>query len=226
MKTTALFLFCFIFTTSFSQNHEEKDKKLTHGIQFQIRGLELQSFDSYTFSYRYLLTKKSGFRIGINTELSSTEGDSYQQVDTLVITPPLYDKKYGFTISAQYLHSILSYKEFDFILGLGAFFSFSERSRESSSLWYTNIENYYDYVKSTYLGFDIIIGAEYRLTENVVFSGEYGLSVSNGIWKNEYSSSTVNYLTQERFHHRKRVDDYDILAIGGTGVKLGLAIFF
>jgi hypothetical protein len=227
MKTTALFLICLFYTTHFSQDMEEKQKELTHGIQFQVaRFLDLQSFFGYySLSYRYLTANRSGFRISVSPIVLKADGDTFRQLDTLIISPPYTEKRNEFSISLQYLHSIMTYKNFDFIIGGGPSFSYQKSSRKYTDLEWNYITNRNNEYKYNYIRIDFIIGAEYRLTENVVFSGEYGVGISYGKFKSE-SVTITDYFEQQTSRFSRNVNEYNVLNISGTGAILGLAIFF
>ena len=120
-----LIVFVTLLNQSFAQDTSKTDcKELKHGIQFQVTGiLALTNFDGYTFSYRYLFNKNSGLRIGLYTYLNNEEEDITQRLDSLTNKPPNKYDNSNFKISLQYLHNIISYNNFNLIVGGGPFFS-------------------------------------------------------------------------------------------------------
>jgi len=224
-KYFLLIVFAALFNQSIAQDTSKTDyKELKHGIQFQVTGiLNLTNFDGYTFSYRYLFNKNSGLRVGLNTFLYNEDEDITQRLDSLANNPPNKSDNFNFKISVQYLHSIISYNNFDLIVGGGPFFSIN------------NTEGYSEYLyngflrKSTYknnatgFGLDLILGVEYKLASNVILSGEYGLTMLKETAEIE-EKEVIEYETYDQV--RSQIGDRDRFVITGSGVNLGIAILF
>lgn len=220
-----LILFLFFFNPVFAQDTSKTiDKELKHGIQFQIGGLlDLSNFYGYTFSYWYRFNKCSGIRIGLYTDLNNVDYDITQQLDSVTINPPYYSHNYNFKVSVQYLHSVMKYNNFDLIVGGGPFISFSNSESTIERLGPSSKRISNSKTKSTSYGFDMILGVEYELADNVILSGEYGLTIikESGDIEEEYieESETNNYIN-------KQYGDRDRLLIRSLNVNLGLSIFF
>jgi opacity protein-like surface antigen len=224
-KYFLLVVFAVLFNQSFAQDScSTKCKELKHGIQFQVTNiLNLTNFNGYTFSYRYLFNKNSGLRIGLFTSLNNEEEDITQRVDSLTNHPPNKSDSYNFKISVQYLCSIMSYNNFDLIVGGGPFVSFY------------NVESHYEYLgrssvgkrteknKGTGFGLDLILGVEYKLASNVILSGEYGVSMQRDNSDIEYTM-TDEYETYT--HTSSEIGERNRTVIKGLGVNLGIAVFF
>lgn len=224
-KYFLLFVLVFLFNQSFAQDsYNTKCKELKHGIQFQIESLiDLTNFNGYTFSYRYLFNKNYGLRIGLYTNIYNDDFDIIQQVDSITNNPPNNSDNFNLKVSVQYLQSIVSYNDFDLIVGGGPFFSIN------------NTEAYSEYLNSGYLrkytyknnvtgfGFDLILGVEYKLASNVVLSGEYGLTMLKETAEIE-EKEVIEYETYNQV--RSQSGDRDRFAIKGLGVNFGIAVFF
>lgn len=220
-----LIVFIALFNQSFAQDScKTKDMDLKHGIQFQVTNIfNLTNFNGYTFSYRYLINNNSGLRVGLLTNFSNQDEDITQKVDTLTNNPPTYSKFYNFKISVQYLHSILRYNDFDLIIGGGPFVSLYNSEGYDEYLGSSYLRKYTSKIKTTGFGIDIIAGVEYRLTTNIVFSAEYGLTFS------KESSELVNELSEESgttIRNSSQNGTVDRTFIRGTNVSLGITIFF
>ncbi|HKB86520.1 MAG TPA: outer membrane beta-barrel protein [Ignavibacteriaceae bacterium] len=197
-----------------------------HGLQFQIGSLlYLTNFENYTFSYRYRFNNKSGLRVGILTNIDKQDFNVTRQIDSISIKPPDYNHYYNYKISIQYLHNLVNYESFSLILGGGPFFSYYKNESKSKSLSssYTR-EGSFTQSTSGY-GLDLIFGVEYRLTENVLISGEYSLTLdkeSSDIdrWeKYVYDDPSQNSIYKEN-------GTLDAFSTRGTGVNFGISIFF
>lgn len=223
----SLILFVLFINFSFAQDSSNtKRNEFKHGIQFQIRSLlELTNYNGYTFSYRYCINEKSGLRVSFLLAVDETDYETTQQLDSISINPTeIYDAK-NFKVSVQYLHNILDYKDFSLILGAGPFISYSNYESSDEYLSSNYISKYFDKNKRTGYGLDLLLGVEYNPFENVVLSGEYGLSFSNE--KSDFESFQKNVYhdgSPERIY--KEAGVYDRFVIKGLGVNLGIAVFF
>ncbi len=221
-----LFLFTGFLSITPAQDTCKTATETHHGLQFQIGSmLNLTSFENYTFSYRYRIDKKTGFRAGILTSLNNRDYDITQQVDTITIKPPNYEHHYNFKLSVQYLYGLVNYKTFTFILGGGPFISFykNESSSESVNSSYTRETKYKN--STTGYGLDLILGTEFQLLENVLLSGEYSLTIAQE--KSDIESfESYTYADQEQNIINRQNGTMDGFAIGGSGVNLGISIFF
>ena len=188
-----LIIFVIFFSHSFAQDScKTKCKELKHGLQFQVTNIfNLTNFNGYTFSYRYLINNNSGLRVGLLTNFSNQDEDITQRVDTITNNPPTYYKYYNFKISVQFLQSILRYDDFDLIIGGGPFVSLYNSEEYDEFLGASYLRKYTYKNKTTGFGLDIIAGVEYSLTDNIVFSGEYGLTFT------KESSDLVNEVSEE-----------------------------
>jgi len=220
-----LIIFVALINQTFAQDTSKTiNKELKHGIQFQVTNIfNLTNFDGYTFSYRYLFNKNSGLRIGLYTYLHNVDEDITQQVDSLTNNPPNKSDNFNLKISVQYLHSIMSYNDFDLIIGGGPFVSIYNSEADYESLGSSSIRKYTEKNKRTGFGLDLILGVEYKLASNVILSGEYGLSIFKENSDIEYKMieeyETYNYI-------RSEIGESDRIVIAGSGVNLGIAIFF
>jgi hypothetical protein len=185
--------------------------------------IDLANFNGYTFSYRYQFTRNSGLRFGVYTSISNEDYEITQQVDTIFNTPPSNAENLNLKFSLQYLHSVLNYHNFDLLVGGGPFFGINNSELYDEYLNNNSISKYTYKSDITSFGLDLLLAVEYRLTNNVVFSGEYGIVLT---------SESTDF-------EQKRVEDYpayqnirsesgtrDRISIRGSNVSLGLTIFF
>jgi opacity protein-like surface antigen len=222
-----LILFFLFFNLSFAQDSSKTiHKELKHGVQFQIGSLlNLTNFNNYTFSYRYLLNNYSGIRIGLLTNINSEDYDITQQLDSIIIKPPIKAENYSFKLSIQYLHSLIDYNSFNLILGGGPFVSYSKSESYNEYLSTSYISKYEDKNKTVSYGLDIILGVEYNLSENVKLSGEYGLTISKEN-TDILNSQTTIYSDGSPDRIRKDEGERNAFRTRGLGVNLGISIFF
>ena len=119
----------------------------------------------------------------------------------------------------------MNYNKFSMIFGGGPFISYSKRDSRTESIYTSYLIKYEDKEKTTSFGLDIILGAEYNLTENVILSGEYGLTISKA---NTNIESLQDYIYTNGNPNSKRSEKggIDTFTTRGLGVNLGLSIFF
>lgn len=219
--------FIVICNLSFAQDSSEvKKDELKHGLQFQVGNLlNLDNFNSYTFSYRYRLNNTSGIRAGLLIDVRKDDSDIIQKRDSVTLNPPQFYNNYSYKISAQYLHRVMNYKKFALLIGGGPFVSYSKNESESQSLGSSIIYKYKNKSKSTGFGLDIIFGVEYELAENVLLSGEYGLTIER---INSDIDNSTEYIYDVESLNRiiSESGTRNISSIKGIGVNLGIAIFF
>jgi opacity protein-like surface antigen len=220
-----LIVFVALFNQSFAQDScSHKCKELKHGIQFQVTNIfNLTNFDGYTFSYRYLFNRNSGIRIGLYTQLSYEKEDITQRLDSLTNNPPNKYDHYNFKISIQYLHSLVSYRDFDLIVGGGPFISFYKSEGYSESLSQSSLRKYNEKNNGTGFGLDLILGVEYKLASNIILSGEYGVSILRDNSEIEYNAI---YEYETYTQTASQVGKINRTIINSAGVNLGIAIFF
>ena len=222
----SFFLLFGILSLTYAQDSSRSCVEAKHGLQFQIGSmLYLRNFDNYTFSYRYRFNIHSGFRIGLLTNYNKTDYDITQQADSITSKPPNYNHSYDFKISAQYLHSLITYKSFSLILGGGPFIFFSNSDYTSDNLAPTYISKYRAKEKTTGFGVDLILGAEYQLIDNIIISSEYNLSVISEKSDIEHSFSYI-YPDSTRNSIDKENGTSKTFMIGGNAVNFGLTVFF
>lgn len=228
MKFYQLFIFSFfLINLSFGQDSTKTiQKEFKHGIQFQIGSfLTLTNFNNYTLAYRYLFNNHSGIRISFLTNINEEDSDITQQLDSIVINPPIKSDNYSLKLSVQYLHSLIDHNSFNLILGGGPFVSYSKGELFSENLNTSYISRNENKDKTISFGLDIIFGVEYNLSENVKLSGEYGLTIfsENSEIENTYTN-IYNDGSPTRF--RKDEGERSAFRTRGLGVNLGLSVFF
>lgn len=223
----SVFILVSVFSFTYAQDSSKSCPAAKHGLQFQIGSLlYLSNFDNYTFSYRYRPDENYGFRLGLLTSYFKDDYDITEQVDSAVSKPPNYYHSYDFKVSIEYLHSLVSYKSFSLILGGGPFISFSKDERTDTYTNPTYISEYIYNEKSTGFGLDIVLGAEYALTDNIIISSEYTFSVlkNNIDIDNSEKNTYPNNPEKNSFHSEKgKRNDF---SFGGNYVNFGLAVFF
>ena len=220
-----ILFFIFMFNQSFAQECcKDKCEDLKHGIQFQVTNiLNLTNYGGYTLAYRYQINRNSGLRFGIYTMISSEDYEITQKIDTVFNKPPTEAENFNIKLSLQYLYRILNYKDFDLLIGGGPFFGINNSEYYDEYLNIGSISKYTYKNDVTSFGMDLLAAVEYRLTNNVVFSGEYGFV---------FTSESGDF-------EEKRVEDYqtshnvrsesgtrDRISLRGSNVSLGLTIFF
>jgi opacity protein-like surface antigen len=228
MKYYRLLILSFLFfNLSFAQDSSKTiHNEFEHGIQFQIGSLlNLTNFNNYTFAYRYLFNNYSGIRIGLLTNINEEDYDITQQLDSIIINPPIKSNNYSLKLSIQYLHSLINYNSFNLILGGGPFISYSKSESYSEYLNPSYISKYEDKKKTVSFGLDIIFGVEYNLSENVKLSGEYGLTIYTE--NSDIENTHINiYNDGSPNSIRKDEGERNAFRTRGLGVNLGISIFF
>lgn len=214
------------FSPAFAQDTcSSTDKELKHGIQFQVGNmLTLTNFNGYTFSYRYRVNSKSGYRVSFYTSLNNEDYNIIEQMDTVINKPPTSLSNYNIKVSVQYLYSITSYKDFSLIIGGGPFISYRKYKSSSEYINYnyllrTSTSN----EKAFGFGLDLVSGINYQLFTNVILSGEYGLMLSKENTKLDYETIEQT-VTGDRVH--KENGDINSFSIRGSNVNLGITIYF
>lgn len=229
MKILSAILFAVLFTISALAQDSCKTEplKVKHGIQFQIVDLlRLANYRDYTFSYRYLLNENSGLRFGVNLNYADREDDNISKSNDSFQNSPSDVKIISFKLSAQYLLTLTEYHKFKLIIGGGPFYSRSN-SKTNSSTENSYVSKKLEYeTKFNSYGLDLLAGVEYWLTENLVFSGESGIS--------SYFSNNESERTQyENYYNEDDADriiedssNRDEFIISNLSVNLGIAVFF
>ncbi len=219
------FLLCFNF--GFAQDSSKTcGNELKYGVQFQVKSLlELTNFNGYTIAFRYRINNTLGLRIGLNTNITQDDYNVTQQSDSIINKPTNNSNNYDLKLSVQCLYSIKSYKNFNLIFGGGTFVSYSKKESNSENISSDQISKYDEKLEGIGYGLDLILGAEYELFDNVILSGEYGIT----FLKEKYDYYVVNDYrnfdgTSVRF--RKDNGDRDRFTIKALGVNLGIAVFF
>lgn len=222
-----IILIVLFFNYNFAQDSSKAiPKEYKQGLEFQIGSLlNLTNFNNYTFSYRYCFNSNSGIRIGLYTSIDKDDYKVTQQVDNNFYNPPDYTHNYNIKISLQYLRSILKYNRFSLIWGAGPFFSYSKSETNSDYFGTSYISKYENHKKTISYGIDLILGVEYKLSENVILSGEYGLTITKANSDIEnYQDYIYNDGNPDRI--RKENGKIDSFTTRGLGVNLGISIFF
>ena len=223
----SLIIFVLSFNLTLAQDSSKaNDKDLKHGLEFQIGSLlNLTNFNNYTFSYRYCLNNNSGIRIGLLTSINKDDYDVTQKLDSISFVPQEYSHTYNLKLSIQYLYSVMNYNKFSLIFGGGPFIAYNKRDYRTESLYTSYTVKYEDKNTTTSFGLDIILGTEYKLSENVILSAEYGLTISRansdieGLQSYIYTDGSPNNIRSES-------GQIDSFTTRGLGVNLGLSIFF
>lgn len=224
--STLIFLLLSFHLTIAQDSTKSTQSDLKHGLQFQIdRLLELSNFSGYTLSYRHILNNTGGIRIGLLTNINESDYDVTEQADTIKSSGPEFEHNYQLKLSVQYLQSLTAYKNFALIFGGGPFISYSKREADSKNLGSDYISRSSSKNEAIGYGLDLILGVEYKLAENVIISGEYGLTVlkENGDMESIYES-TYTVVNQKRIS--KQSGEIDTFIIRGLGVNLGISVFF
>lgn len=220
-----LIVFVALFNQSFAQDCcKDKCEDLKHGIQFQVTNiLNLTNYGGYTLAYRYQITRNSGLRFGVYTMIANDDYDITQQVDSIFNKPPSNAENFNLKLSVQYLHRILNYRDFDLLIGGGPFFAINNSEQYDEYLDGSNISKYTYRNDVTSFGLDLLVDVEYRLTNNVVFSGEYGFVFTSESADFE-EKRVYDYQTFQNI--RSESGTRDRMMIRGSIVSLGLTIFF
>lgn len=220
-----LIVFVAIFNQSFAQDTSKTDcRELKHGIQFQVTNiLNLTNFGGYTLAYRYQITRNSGLRFGVYTSISNEDYEITQQIDTIINKPPTDAENFNIKLSVQYLHRILNYRDFDLLVGGGPFFGIINSEHYDEYLNSSSVAKYSSKSDATSYGLDLLVDVEYRLTDNVVFSGEYGFVLTSE--QTDFEEKRVEDYYTSQFV-RSESGTRDRFSIRGSNVSLGLTIFF
>jgi len=218
-------VFIALFNQSYAQDSStHKCQELKHGIQFQVTNLlNLTNYGGYTLAYRYQITRNSGLRFGVYTSISNEDYEVTQQVDTIINKPPVDAENFNIKLSVQYLHRILNYRDFDLLIGGGPFFGINNSEYYDEYINGNSISKYSTKNDVTSFGLDLLIDVEYRLTNNVVFSGEYGFVLAYE--QTDFEDKRVEDYYTSQFV-RSESGTRDRFSIRGSIVSLGLTIFF
>ncbi len=220
-------LFLSLLNFSFAQDTSKTNcNHFKHGIQFQVRSLlEITNFSGYTFSYRYKINEKSGLRLSFLIAVDETDYETTQQLDSITINPSENYNNSNFKIALQYHHGIFDYKDFSLIIGAGPFISYANYESADEYLGTNYISKYSDQEKRTGYGLDLILGVEYKPVENILLSGEYGLSFLSEKSDFEHFQKNIYHDgSPDRIY--KEAGEYDRFTVRGLGVNLGIAVFF
>jgi len=220
-----IIVFAALFNSAYAQDCcKDKCQELKHGIQFQVTNIfNLTNYGGYTFSYRYQFTRNSGLRFGIYTSISNEDYEITQQVDTIFNKPPSNAENLNLKLSIQYLHSAFNYRDFDLLVGGGPFFGINNSEFYDEYLNNNSISKYTYKNDITSFGLDLLLAVEYRLTNNVIFSGEYGIVLTSE--STEFEQKRVeDYQTYQNV--RNEYGTRDRISLRGSNVILGLTIFF
>lgn len=221
-----IFFFLFINSASAQDSSGTCRNELKHGIQFQLRSLlDLTNFDGYTFSYRYRFNNNSGIRIGVYTSIDQEDYDITQQLNDITSNPPDYQHFYAYKLSGQYLFSLAKFKSFALIFGGGPFISYSKSESKYQNLATTYTRKYESKSESTGFGLDVIFGVEYQLVENIILSGEYGLSIYKENSDIDSSEKVIFEDESQNTTHREYGKRHSILT-RRIGANLGISVFF
>lgn len=226
-RNSALVLFLLLFNLTAAQDTSKTTQiQLSNGIQFQFRNiLELTNFSGYTISYRHRFNHETGIRIGLYIGVVERDYNFFRQVDTLKSSLPDYENFHNYKISVQYQRLLTSYKNFSLILGGGPFISYYKTETNYNDLGIDYSTHHFRKNKTTGYGIDLILGVEYKLIENVILSGEYGLTFlfENGDYEEVYEYNYSN-LNPDRIGKEKgKVETFNLQ---GLGVNLGISVFF
>jgi opacity protein-like surface antigen len=132
---------------------------------------------------------------------------------------------YNYKISAQYLYGLVSYKSFTLIFRGGPFIGFSKRDHHDEYISPSYSNKYIVNDKTFSFGLDIILGVEYKLIENIIFSGEYGLTIAKNNTDIDETSNYSYYNGSPAETYSQKGKSHTFTA-GGMGVSLGVAVFF
>lgn len=219
-------IFLFLFTASALPQDTSKTKsdELKHGVQFQIESLlQLRNYGGYAFSYRYLFNKNNGLRIGFYPIIRETDSEATMGTDNVTQNPHNSINEYYIKFSAHFLTNIITYNNFSLIIGGGPFYSFLNRKSYSEDNSVSLNRTSKSVTDGFTFGAELISGVEYRLAKNVIISGEYGLILQKE--KSETKTDRKDIVESQTYiisEHSERDD----LILSGSGVKLGLAVFF
>jgi len=230
MKFLSVLLFILIaFELTYSQNNNDSDTTLVHGIQFQLPNiLKISKFDDYTFSYRYKKNKTSTYRFGFTSNLLNRNTDGTFINDTTFDNNSSQLFHGTIKFSAQYLKTIMSYNKFGLIVGGGPFVLYHSNSNNNNRKYISSNTiiqaDYSDH--GIGFGADLISGVEYHLYNNILISAEYNLTL---LWdkstnKNKYIFIDKNSNTQTKIKDRTRT--ITTVSVGGNRVLLGITFYF
>jgi hypothetical protein len=171
------------------------------------------------------LDKSSGLRIGLRTSIYKTDSEITEQVDSITGNPENYSQDYNFRLSAQYLHELLTYKDFALVIGGGPFAGYNKTETIMDEISNSFVRRISRNDEAFEYGVDLIAAAEYRLADNVIISGEYGINITieNADIENVQRYTYTNG-NPDRFNKEQGTSNRFFLS--GTGVNLGIAVFF
>ncbi|MFZ1290678.1 MAG: outer membrane beta-barrel protein [Melioribacteraceae bacterium] len=224
------FLYLIIFSIIVSSNYAQDSCKVENpnGLQFQIdQDFQLTNFSGYTFSYRYFLNEKSGFRFGLKYSLTNYDR-TFEETEEYTEQQSIGSNEldgFGFAFSVQYHHIVINKKNVNFYVGIGPFVG-KTKSKSITDVKDLGMQPK-DFSRNEsddqYIGLLSLVGVEYKFSNDFAISAEIGISgqyMTTETDLNEYHIS--EYSTYRKSTHSES-DSFQILEYPA---KMGLTLFF
>ncbi|NOX18504.1 MAG: hypothetical protein GXO87_09530 [Chlorobi bacterium] len=224
MKYLPVFLFVTFFSTViFSQDVKNEEDYSAHGIQFQIgSNFQLESFDGLTFSYLYRVNKNYFFRFGIGTSLSLEDASTTAgEADTLEHKGNA--DRYGITLSGDLIFTLVRKNGFSMIAGGGPFVTYHYSRNYSNKPTGNQTYDKTDVINEWNVGLGLLIGAQFELNENIVFSGEYGLNIGYNSKNENFKQTATTYGNTRTLLTKIEINSFNI---SNSAFKFGVAVYF
>jgi len=232
-------LICILFILSLTTYGNSEDSPDTSNVnvfqdfslQFQVRLLELSSFQGGLISFKYHFNDHIAFRTGVNLSFDNSDSEEVRDVifeDSTIFTSKSKNDDFTITIPAQFLYYINPDSEVKVFLGLGPSITYMINNDRTTDYNYS--DNYHGTIliesKSKYysIGLSSAYGVEWFFTDNMSLTGEYGFSFSyyyreTNIDRMRIFQDRDNYIAKDK----RKVEGWRFQS---TGVLFGLSIYF
>jgi hypothetical protein len=154
-------------------------------LQFQVRLLELTSFQGGLISFKYHFNNHVAFRSGVGLSYDNSDSEEEREVffeDSTIFNAKSKNENVTISIPAQLLYYINPDNDVKVFLGLGPYITYMVSNAKNTDYRYSN--NYYGSVlielatKYYSIGLSSAYGVEWFFTDNMSLTGEYGFTFS------------------------------------------------
>lgn len=229
----SLLLFLSINLPLYSQEKSDTSKVdifNKFSLQFQVRLLELNSFQGGLISLKYHFNDHLAFRTGISMSFDNSDSEDAKELssaDSTIFSIKSKKDNVSISLPAQFLYYINPHKEIKVFLGLGPFITYSVGKEKNTDYSYSNnysgsflIESKSEYHS---IGLSSAYGVEWFFTDNMSLTGEYGFTFSYYYMEACLDRMRIypdsdNYIEKDS----RKIDGW---RFSSSGVRFGLSIY-
>lgn len=218
IKLLSLVLILFIFTfQSYSQTKQDSSsnslKKGSWAIQFGIgNNFTLGSFNNYTFSIKYHVSKRSAIRLGIGGYYSDQSGNGTNQS----VTGSMIQKNYSFQSELLYIYYVSSKSNLNFYLGGGAVYNYTYTHQRLPNAYEAN-DNLQQMPGG---GIKAVAGCEWFFMNRVSLFAEYQAQFTFN--KSTVTTDDVSYTDGTEYKNSYDLSGFQFANIA----RFGLSVYF